>query len=608
MMESSSSASWRNRRRNDFENTKAQCLGKRDKSFAGRIDPKAVDACGIINEREEMYTTSSCAGRCFMYRGPGIKASTEFQRFRISHGKILDPDRYFDLATIEEDPSGGGDPIRTIGQYDYKTSNGGANDNNGDEVGNEEGKTKNIENTGGEIDRNSGTESSLNDPTDQTVWLRFEPFILHVGCRSLSAAHHLMATARPAFKNVGLTHWKERRYLVAIWGDEGLEMPLCTPEGPSVPLYTPQMSQWLAELVNERQTRNWNKIERFCNSLREMGPATEDSEEEHALSLNYFDLNGNNNNNNNSINYDGSENFTDSGVGADKKRSFPRSFDVIGDIAYLHSMPEEGNPKVIGTAIMKKNKSIKVVVARQSNLGGTERAPGEEGLAIIAGAQRSPLITSHTEFGIRCVVDLNHCFFSPRMAQERLRICQQVARGEDVLVCFAGVGMEAIQISGRTEASSVVAVELNEVAVECARRGHRMLGNNKAVKTTGAAERMEILQGDVLEVLPSLDRQFDRILAPRPKEGKLDGDLGSGDGGETFLRVLLRHMKDGGECHWYDFVADHEYPVCERTSTLIERLCEEQGMTMEVLHAAHVGSVAKRQLRVCLDFKVKRIV
>ncbi|VEU45261.1 unnamed protein product [Pseudo-nitzschia multistriata] len=589
-----SSESWRNRRRNDFENAKAQCLGKRDKSFAGRIDPKAVDACGIINEREEMYTTSSCAGRCFMYRGPGIKASTEFKRFRISHGKILDPDRYFDLTTIEEDPSGGGDPIRTIGQYDYKTTNGEADNDN------EEENTESIE-TNGQIDRNNGAESLSNDPTDQTIWLRFEPFILHVACRSLSAAHHLMATARPAFKNVGLTHWKERRYLVAIWGDEGLEMPMCTPEGPNAPLYRPQMSQWLSELVNERQTRNWNKIERFCNSLREMGPVTDDSEEEHALSFNNFNLNANSD-------FVGSDiGVADSAGGADKKRIIPRSFDMIGDIAYLHSIPEGGDPKAIGTAIMKKNKSIKVVVARQSNLEGTERAPGEEGLAIIAGAQRSPLITSHTEFGIRCVVDLNHCFFSPRMAQERLRICQQVARGEDVLVCFAGVGMEAIQISGRTEASSVVAVELNEVAVECARRGHRMLGNNKAVKTTGAAERLQIVQGDVLDVLPSLNRQFDRILAPRPKEGKLDGDLGSGDGGETFLRVLLRHMKDGGECHWYDFVADHEYPACERTTTLIERLCKDQGMTMEVLHAAHVGSVAKRQLRVCLDFKIKRV-
>ena len=239
-MADSSAAAWRNRRRNDFDNAKGQCLGKRDKSFAGRIDPHAVDACGIINERDEMYTTSSCAGRCFMYRGPGIKASTEFKRFRISHGKIADPDRYFDLSTIDGDKSGGGDPIRTIGQYDYKitSDNKDANDATNDD-GKDETKT-------------DVAESS----SDETIWLRFEPFILHVACRSLSAAAHLMATARPSFKNVGLTTWKERRYLVAIWGDEGLEMPLCTPKGSTTPLYPPEMSQWLSELVNERQTRN----------------------------------------------------------------------------------------------------------------------------------------------------------------------------------------------------------------------------------------------------------------------------------------------------------------------------------------------------------------
>ena len=72
------------------------------------------------------------------------------------------------------------------------------------------------------------------------------------------------------------------------------------------------------------------------------------------------------------------------------------------------------------------------------------------------------------------------------------------------------------------------------------------------------------------------------------------------------MRVILKHMKDGAECHWYDFVADHEYPECERTRALIERVCDEEGLDMEVLHAAHVGSVAKRQIRLCLDFKVRR--
>jgi tRNA G37 N-methylase Trm5 len=545
-------SAWKLRRRNDFENAKAQCLGKRDKSSAGRIDPHAVEICGITNEREDMYTTSSCAGRCFMYRGSGFKATTNFKRFRISHEKILDPVRFFDLTTIESDPSGGGDPIRTIGQYDYKTESNGTDDE-------KQGHSQ------------ADSASPPVEFTDETIWLRFEPFILHVACGTLSSAAALMAAARPAFKNVGLTHWKDSRYLVAIWGDEGLEMPLCTPDGRQLH----DDPSWLAAMVNERHERNWIKIQRFCESMRDMPPPGDDESDEPEDDVNQSKL--------------------------------PKSYDVIGDIAYLHSMPED-EPEQVGNAIMKKNKSIKLVVARQSNLVGTERAPGTEGLAIIAGAERSPLITTHTEYGIKCVVDLNHTFFTPRMGPERIRICQQVARGENVLVLFSGVAMDALQIAGRTEASSIIAVELNEVGVECARRAHRMLERNKAVKCAGAADRLQLIHGDVLDVLPnSLEmNHFDRILAPRPKEGALDGDLGSGDGGETFLNIILPHLKDGGECHWYDFVADHEFPTCDRTRRLLERVCEQHGLSMDILHVANAGSVAMRQLRVCVDFKVFR--
>jgi tRNA (guanine37-N1)-methyltransferase len=541
---------WQQRRKNDFKNEKGQCLGKRDKSFAGRIDPHAVDICGIINERDDFYTTSSCAGRCFMYRGSGIKASSNFERFRISHERISDPVRFFNLLTIDSDPSGGGDPIRTIGQYDYK-----------DETLDDKDPLL------PPIDREVGEPENA----DQTVWLRFEPFILHVACRSLSAASDLMTAARPAFKNVGLTTWKDNRFLVAVWGDEGLEMPLCTPEGRTLAMDP----TWLAALVNERHERNWAKIDRFCNAVRDMAPPSDDQD----LIQEY--------------------NVSEETVGV------PRSFDVIGDVAYLHNMPESA-PEKVGEAIMRKNKSIKLVVARKGNLEGTVRAPGEEGLSIIAGPDRSPLVTTHTEYGIKCVVDLNHTFFSPRMAQERLRICQQIARGEEVLVLFAGIGMEGLQIAGRTEAASVRLIEMNEVAVRCAQRGHRMLERNKAVKCSGAAERLQILHGDVIDVLQGIlrDTTYDRILAPRPKEGALDGDLGSGDGGEGFLDVIVPHLKNGGECHWYDFVADHEFPECARTQKLIERVCTRHRVRVDIVHVANAGSVAKRQLRVCVDFKV----
>lgn len=380
-------------------------------------------------------------------------------------------------------------------------------------------------------------------------------------------------------QNVGLTTWKDSRYLVAIWGDEGLDAPLTTASGVSL---CKGHESWYAALVNDRHERNRSKINRFVEAIRDM-PVVED---------NYDEKNGLS---------DDDEQFDES------KAAVPRSYDVIGDVALVHTTTEIRQLEEwhrIGEVIMKKNKAIKVVALRQSTLMGTERAVGE--LQIIAGANRIPLITSHNEYGIKCVVDLNQTFFSPRMGRERLRICQQVARGEHVLVLFAGVGMEALQIAGRTEATSVLAVELNPIAVDCARRGHQTLERNKSVKCSGASQRLEIMHGDALDILPTLPHDhYDRILAPRPKEGSLDGDLGTGDGGAQFLNALLPVMKqEGGECHWYDFAADHEYPTCQRTRDLIERTCRQNNLSMEVLHVARVGSVAMRQLRVCLDFRI----
>ena len=552
-------------RRKTFDNGKAQCLGKRDKSFAGRIDVKAVEICSVINEREEFYTLSSCSGRCFLYQGHGIKSSTflegqenSFRRWRISHDLLKEAGRYFDLSTLSQDPTGGGDPIRTIGQFDHAE----------------------------QLLKQDPTWVDHTDNAtphgDEAIWLRFEPFILHVCCRSLTAASALMAAARPSFKNVGLTTWKEDggKYIVAIWGDEGLDMPLCTPDGTA--LFANHV-EWLQQMVNERHERNWAKIQRFVQGVR-------------AIAVDVVDQ------------MDDSNDDEDINDKITESRDRPTSFDVVGDIAVIHSLPcntSTYEDKLrMGEAIMKKNKSLKVVALRSNSLNGTERSPGN--LEIIAGAQRYPLITTHTEFGIKCVVDLNHCFFSPRMAQERLRICQQVARGENVLVLFSGVGMEAVQLAGRTEASSVLAIELNPVGIKCSQLAHRMLERNKAVKTFGAAARLQFLEGDVLDILPTLTRNhYDRVLAPRPKEGKLDGDLGNGDFGASFLDFLLPIMKESGsECHWYDFASDIEFPACERTKRTIEDACKRQKLSHQVIHVANAGSVARRQLRVCVDFRL----
>jgi len=605
-----------------FQSRKDLCLSKRDRSSAGRIDPKAVEICAAINTREEYYTTSSCAGRCFLYCGDGIKShhhfvakdndeignSNEdlvkkqptgtghgfFHRFRVNHDVIRDAERYFNFDTLDPedkdgfDPRGGGDPVRNVAQYDYKEQ---------------------LENQPKTVDENqsqgpftviqqNNTELFSTIP-NQPTWLRYEPFILHVMCRSLEAAENLMKAARPAFKNVGLTSWKHGfgRYIVAIWGDEGLDLPVTTPNGPMHFLFRGQ-EDWLKQLVNERHDRNWRKIERFVGAVKAMPEIIDQVGDDWVMHNAEFGQ---------SSTEEMEQALARQTMQSSAASNAPKRFDVVGDIALLHSIPDyesETDLAEIGNAIMKRNKNIKVVAVRSNALSGTERSPGEEGIKIIAGAQRSPLITSHMEYGIKCVVDLSHTFFSSRMGPERLRICQQVARGEKILVLFCGVGMDALQLAGRTEAT-ILAVELNPIAYQCAQRAHRMLLKNKASKCPNAAERLTFVQGDAIECMSKLEpRSFDRILAPRPKEGNMDGDLGVGDGGVDFLRSLLPLMKNQGECHWYDFAADWELPNCERTRNTIEGVCRELGLEMEVIHVAKVGSIAKRQLRICMDFRL----
>lgn len=607
-----------------FQTRKFNCLSKRDKSSAGRIDPRAVDICAALNQRDEYYTTSSCAGRCYLYCGDGIKSwssSAEegegklgfFKRYRVNHDLVHEPQRYFDFTSLisGQDPTGGGDPIPTIGQFDH----------------------------GNNAAFKSKLEETAFEPKTP-IWLRFEPFILHVMCRSLKAASVLMALARPSFKNVGLTSWNAiggdddmddskgsmnqqckgggARYIVAICGDEGVDMPLSLPSSPGVGLYynpddedTSKNAEWLAQLVNERHSRNWKKIDRFAEAARGLDEGDVDIEYTRDVEGAIHGIDRVELNQSNHIDGSGSGYNDHQSKRASSGLPIPRSYDVVGDVAVLNSLPEgdEETQRKVGEWIMSRNKAMKICVARTNALSTAHRSPGTGGLVQLAGPPRNPIVTSHYEYGVKCVVDLQNTFFSPRMAPERLRLSQSVARGERVLVVFAGVGMEALQIVARTEAKEVIAIERNEVAAECLRRAKRMLDRNKTATCPGggkgAAERLSIVEGDALDILPTLEKSsFDRIVAPRPKEGTSDGDMGTGDAGKEFLLAMLPLLKVKGEVHWYDFAADHELPTCDRTRQTVQTVCQSLGLEMEVIHVAKVGSIAKRQFRVCMDFRI----
>ena len=238
------------------------------------------------------------------------------------------------------------------------------------------------------IDSQMGDNEKGFSEIQTPIWLRYEPFILHVMCRSLKAASVLMALARPAFKNVGLTSWNSNnrndeyydaayasiinpvdndmnkqckggpsKYLVAIWGDEGLDMPLSLPSSPQCGLFynaddkNDANAEWLAQLVNERHVRNWSKIERFVEAMKGL-----DENEEVDIDVSQMNLEEQDNSD-----YEGSGS-TAMTSRLDSRLPIPRSYDVIGDVAVLNSLPEgdADTMKEVGEWILKRNKAIKV--------------------------------------------------------------------------------------------------------------------------------------------------------------------------------------------------------------------------------------------------------
>ena len=300
-----------------------------------------------------------------------------FKRFRVSHGKITTAAQYFDLTTLSTDKTGGcGDPIPTVGQFENFGNNAAF---------------------AARIDSPTLTDKGDNIDTrteivETPIWLRYEPFILHVMCRSLRAASVLMNLARPSFKNVGLTSWnahsddtddewieentdnishhvrtngKNRqckgggaKYLVAIWGDEGLDMPLSLPSSPTRGLYyhpddvaTKCNAEWLAQLVNERHVRNWNKIERFVEAVKSLDEGVH-------VDLYGMDIDDEHDEGSDQIRHNNGANNARLASGL----PIPRSYDVIGDVAVLNSLPEGDDEtlKQVGEWILGRNKAIKV--------------------------------------------------------------------------------------------------------------------------------------------------------------------------------------------------------------------------------------------------------
>jgi len=260
-----------------------------------------------------------------------------------------------------------------------------------------------------------------------------------------------------------------------------------------------------------------------------------------------------------------------------------KSYDIVGDIAVIR-VPESLKQRdwIIAEAIMQAHKRVKAVWRQVSPVSGDFRL---RKLEWVAGERKTETI--HKEHGCLFKVDLEKCYFSPRLSYERNRIAEQVQPGEVIVNMFAGVGCYSIITAKHSEVEKIYSIDINPVAI------HLMKENIKLNKVTG---RVISIQGDAKKIIEERMRNFaDRVLMPLPEKAY------------EYLDYAALSLKPRlGWIHYYNFehAKKGEKPI-EKIELKVSEKLRMLGINFEVPFRRIVRTTGPNWYQVVLDIHVK---
>lgn len=263
-------------------------------------------------------------------------------------------------------------------------------------------------------------------------------------------------------------------------------------------------------------------------------------------------------------------------------KSLYRSYDIIGDIAVIR-VPETAKRKrdVIAEAVIQTHKHVRAVLCQTGPVSGDFRL---RSLEWVAGERKTQ--TTHRERGCVFKVDLEKCYFSPRLSHERMRIAQQVQPDEVVVNMFAGVGCFSIILAKHSDAERIYSVDLNPVAI------HYMRENILLNRVEGS---VVAIQGDARKTIEGGLREVaDRVLIPLPEKAC-----------EYLDCALLALKPAGGWVHYYSFehARKDEDPIGKTKEKVTKRL-EGMQISFEVPFGRIIRATGPRWYQTVLDIKI----
>jgi tRNA (guanine37-N1)-methyltransferase len=262
----------------------------------------------------------------------------------------------------------------------------------------------------------------------------------------------------------------------------------------------------------------------------------------------------------------------------------PSSYDVVGDIAIIKISDElRHRIKEIAEAIIQINKHVRTVLNQTSPVSGDLRL---RQLEWVMGEKKTETI--HKEHGCLFKVDLEKCYFSPRLSFERLRVARQVTPSEVVVNMFAGVGCFSILIAKRSEACKVYSIDINPWAIRYAEENVRLNRVSRVV---------EPILGDAKEVIKErLVGVADRVLMPLPEKAY------------EYIDFAVKSLRPGGgTIHYYDFVhARRSEDPIGKIEGKAGRKLSLLGLEFDIEFGRIVRTVGPRWFQIALDIHVRK--
>ncbi len=205
-------------------------------------------------------------------------------------------------------------------------------------------------------------------------------------------------------------------------------------------------------------------------------------------------------------------------------------------------------------------------------------------MKLLAGENKTT--TKHKEAGCTFKVDVEKCYFSPRLSHERSRIASLVQSGETVVNMFSGVGCFSIIIAKTVPQTKVYSIDVNPTAIQY------MQENVRLNRVYG---KVHPLQGDAKDIIQAqLHGVADRVLMPLPEKAL------------EYLPVAVLALKQrGGWVHYYDFqhVIGEEDPT-EKTRLKIAQKLDSIGVKYAFADLRVVRSTGPNWYQTAVDIKI----